>query len=70
MMLDLTDNEINILAEMLRTSARQKQQRAKQVHANDRPDMEASAMRDFELRKKLIAAKSANQDHSRTASHE
>lgn len=53
----LTDNEINRLCALLRDSAQDKKRRARKVHDNDRADMEASAMRDYELRKKLIAAK-------------
>lgn len=61
-MIDLTDNEINRLCELLRASARAKQKRAKEVHVNDRADLEASAMSDFELRKKLINGKSWTQN--------
>lgn len=53
----LTIDEINTLCSLLRDSAQYKKRRARQVHPNDRANMEASAMHDYELRKKLIAAK-------------
>lgn len=56
-LVELTDNEINRLSELLRDRAQETKRRARQVHENDRADMEASAMRDYDLRKKLIGAK-------------
>lgn len=59
---ELTQAEANYLAGLLRDSAQSKKRLARQVHENDRADVEASAMRDYELRKKIIAAKVA--DHN------
>lgn len=56
----LTDNEINHLCDLLKESAQAKKKRARAVHPNDRADMLASAMRDYELRKKLINMKVNN----------
>lgn len=55
----LTTTEVNIISALLRDSAQAKQSRARQVDPNNRADMEASAMRDYELRKKFIGAKVA-----------
>lgn len=57
---ELTPNEINHLCTLLRDAAQDKKRRARKVDPNDRADMEASAMRDYELRKKLIGAKVAS----------
>lgn len=57
MNVELSKEQINYLAALLRDSAHRKQKRARSVHPNDRADMEAAAMRDYELRKLLIAAK-------------
>lgn len=58
----LTDGEINRLATLLRDAARAKQRRAREVHPNDRADLEESALRDFDLRNKLIGLKAVNRD--------
>ena len=62
----LTDTEINRLTVLLKESARAKQKRAREVHLNDRADMEAAALADFELRKKLIRMKSTVYTDSET----
>jgi hypothetical protein len=54
---NLTDNEVNYLSKLLKETAEAKKRRAREVHPNDRADVEASAMRDYELRKKLVGAK-------------
>ena len=53
----LTRTEANRLATLLRDSAQAKKRLARQVHANDRAEVEASATSDYDLRKKVIAAK-------------
>lgn len=53
----LTKNEINRLSSMLRDSAQSKKRRAREVDLSSKQDIINSAMADYELRKKLIAAK-------------
>lgn len=53
----LTDNEINRLCDLLKHSAQAKKKLAKTLPPADRDDVTASAMRDYELRKKLISMK-------------
>ena len=61
----LTANEINYLTKMLRDEANSKMKRSRQLARADATsslDLQASAMRDHELRKKLIGAKVALTD--------